>query len=232
VCISQGELTGTYDVCTGAVTDCSPPSTPPPSLCTNTAVNTEPEILAAYSPAPGQSVPRNGQIKVWCNDEGPCFIAPGEKVDPNTGAIVTPGDRTAKAADGYLFEPALYIAPETAENGGTPHFPNWIKGQYNNEPNETSPPMCGGPMGGPMGGPKGGPMGTTTATTTTQSCGTVGALIDALPTGTPLREKFTDEYVWDVCSLGLGPGTYTAEFVIHDGDRDRGIGCVTIVISP
>jgi hypothetical protein len=39
------------------------------------------------------------------------------------------------------------------------------------------------------------------------------------------------EYVWNVNSLGLSPGTYDAEFVIHDGDKDRGIGCVTIVIG-
>lgn len=25
---------------------------------------------------------------------------------------------------------ALYISPKTAENGGTPHFPDYIKGDY------------------------------------------------------------------------------------------------------
>lgn len=209
VCITQGELTGTYGVCTGAVTDCAEPP-PPPSLCTNDAVNNEPEILAAYSPAMGQSVARNGQIKVWVNDEAPPFIAQNEKVDPTTGAVLTPGDRTGKAADGYLWEPALYIAPQSAETGGTPHFPQWIKGHYNNNP------LAGKPMGG-----RGAPVP-----------GTIGAPMDAVPAGTTLKEKYTDEYVWDVCALGLAPGTYTAEFVIHDGDTDRGVGCVTIVIAP
>jgi hypothetical protein len=220
LCISEGELTGTYDVCKGAVTDCGPP---PPSLCANKTVNNEPEILAAYSPSPGEAVANNGQIKVWVNDEWPPFIAQGEQVDPTTGAILTPGDRTAKAPDGYLYEPALYIAPETAESGGTPHFPQWIKGQYNNNP------VAGKPMGGPKGGPMGGPMGNMK---NVQPTIVEGPSIDPVPTGTPLREKYADEYIWDVCALGLAPGTYNAEFVIIDGDQDRAIGCVTIVIAP
>jgi hypothetical protein len=101
-----------------------------PSLCTNHKINNEPEILAGYAPADGQSVSESGQIKVWVNDEGAPFISPGEKLDPNTGAVTTPGDHTAKAPDGYLWEPALYIAPDTAESGGTPHFPQMIKGWY------------------------------------------------------------------------------------------------------
>jgi hypothetical protein len=202
VCIGQGELTGTYALCTGAVTNCTQPP-PPPSLCTNTAVNNEPIILAGYAPVSGQSVPSNGQIKVWVQDEGAPFTAPGEVVDSKTGAVLTPGDRTAKAADGYLFEPALYIAPQTAESGGTPHFPQWIKGQYNPTPStgRTGP-------------------------------ATIGAPIDPVPAGTRITEKYVAEYIWDVCALGLPPGTYSAEFVIHDGDRDRAVGCVTIVIGP
>jgi hypothetical protein len=65
------------------------------------------------------------------NDEGAPFVAPNEQVDPNTGAVTVPGDRTARAPDGYLWEPALYIAPATAERGGPPHFPQVIKGNYN-----------------------------------------------------------------------------------------------------
>jgi hypothetical protein len=191
------------------VTVCEVP--PPPALCKDATVNNEPEILAAYLPATGQTVARNGQIKVWVNDEWPPFIAQGEVVDPKTGAVLTPGDRAGKAPDGYLFEPALYIAPETAESGGTPHFPQWIKGQYNNNP------AAGKPKGGKMG----------TAPVFAQ-----GAPMDPVPSGTPMREKYADEYVWDVCALGLAPGTYTAEFVIIDGDQDRAVGCVTIVIAP
>jgi hypothetical protein len=170
-----------------------------PSLCTNKAVNTEPGILVGYAPANGQSVGANGQIKVWVNDEGAPIIAPGEQVDPNTGTITMPGDRTAKAADGYLWEPALYIAPQSAENGGTPHFPTAIKGSYNN--------------------------------TTVKGPGMNVPGMDPPPPGSNLMSTYTGEDIWDVSSLGLGPGVYTAEFVIHDGDRDRAVGCVTIQIQ-
>jgi hypothetical protein len=170
-----------------------------PMLCQQGGVNNEPGILVGYSPANGQSVGTSGQIKVWVNDEGAPIIAPGELVDPNTGQITMPGDRTAKASDGYLWEPALYIAPQTAENGGTPHFPTAIRGAYNNTT------LKGGGMNGPP--------------------------IDPPPMGSMLLSTYTGEDIWDVSSLGLGPGSYLAEFVIHDGDRDRGVGCVMIVIQ-
>ena len=171
---------------------------PPPSLCTDPSVNTEPGILLAYSPPPGVAVSTNGVIKVWVNDEGAPFVAPGEQVDSSSGLVTAPGNRSATAADGLLYEPALYFAPGTPLNGGTPYFPTWIKGQYNNQP----------PTVGPV---------------QTSCC------MDSLPfTG---RDKYSVEYVWDVSKMNLGPGTYTAIFVIHDGDRDRGIGCVTIAIN-
>ena len=177
-----------------------------PELCKDESINNEPEILVGYAPASGEAVSANGQIKVWVNDEAAAIIAPGEQVDANTGEITMPGDRTAKAPDGYLWEPALYIAPETAESGGTPHFPQLIKGWYNN----MMPPASGRP-------PRG--------------LGVQVAGMDPPPAGTKLSEKYTTEYIWDVTSLGLSPGTYTGEFVIHDGDRDRAVGCVTIVIT-
>jgi hypothetical protein len=180
---------------------------PPPSLCTDKTINNEPEILAAYSPASGQSVAQNGQIKVWITDEAAAIIAPNESIDPNTGLIAAPGNRAAKAPDNYLWEPALYIAPQTAENGGTPHFPQWIKGWYNN-----NPPLNGGKPA--------------------KGAGVQVPGMDAPPPGTNLSEKFNSEDIWDVSALGLAPGTYTAEFVIHDGDTDRGVGCITIVIAP
>jgi hypothetical protein len=175
------------------------PLPPMPALCTAGGANNEPKILVGYAPANGQTVGANGKIRVWINDEGAPIIAPNEQIDPATGTITTPGDRTAKAPDGYLWEPALYIAPQTAENGGTPHFPTAIKGSYNN---------------------------------TTQKGG--GALVpgmDPVPAGSVSSQAYTGEDIWDVSSLGLAPGTYIAEFVIHDGDRDRGVGCVTIVIN-
>jgi hypothetical protein len=178
-----------------------PPPPPPPAICNDPAISTEPEILVGYSPALGQTVGLHGQIKVWVNDENPPFIAPGEQFDHMTGAVLAPGNRTATAPDGLLWEPALYIAPQTPQNGGTPHFPQWFKGWIDNNP--------------PPGG---------------MSFQVPG--MDPVPPGATLAEKYTGEDIWEVSSLGLGPGTYTAVFVVHDGDDDRAIGCVTIVITP
>jgi hypothetical protein len=55
--------------------------------------------------------------------------------------------------------------------------------------------------------------------------------MDPGPAGSVLAEACTAEDIWDVSSLGLRPGTYVAEFGIHDGDDNRGVGCVTIVIN-
>jgi hypothetical protein len=194
-CVQGGEVSNGCD----AGMEAGPPA-PPPPVCTDMQVSTEPEILVGYSPAMGQTVGPTGQIKVWVNDENAPFIAPGEQVDNTTGAIQTPGTRTAMAADGLLDEPALYIAPQTPTNGGTPHFPQWIKGSYNNSP----------PTRGTFNG---------------------GAAIDPPPAGGRLAARYTGEFIWDVRALGLAPGSYTAVFSVHDGDRDRAIGCVTIVIT-
>jgi hypothetical protein len=165
----------------------------------------------------GQTVGQNGQIKVWVCDENAPFIAPGEMVDNTTGAITAPGDRMATAADGLLYEPALYIAPQSPTNGGTPHFPQWIKGSYNNNPPNRGTFTGGAPIDpAPANG--------------SVDAGLAG-LLGSLGLG-GLLCTYQAEFVWDVSSLGLGPGTYTAVFSVHDGDRDRAIGCVTIVITP
>lgn len=183
----------------GELSQCDGGVPPMPALCMAGGVNNEPEILVGYAPANGQTVGAGGQVKVWVNDEGAPIIAPGERIDATTGAIMLPGDRTARAADGYLWEPALYLAPQTAENGGTPHFPDFIRGDYNN--------------------------------TTQKGAGTHSGGMEPAPAGSQLAERFTAEMVWNVDALGLAPGSYIAEFVIHDGDRDRGVGCVTITIQ-
>jgi hypothetical protein len=182
-------------------------------LCSNPTVSNEPEILAAFAPASGETVGIAGQIKVWITDECPAFIAPNEQVDATTGKITMPGDRTAKANDGYLDEPALYIAPESADNGGTPHFPQYVKGAYNNMP----------PTGGNGGG-------LNRLDCLLGTAGSMGPAIDTPPPGTNLSQTYNTEFEWDVVSLGLAPGNYTAEFVIHDGDKDRAVGCVMITV--
>jgi|GEM_PF-1176990 len=173
------------------------PCDPQPGLCTPGGANNEPEILAGYLPGDNQTVGATGQVKVWVTDEWPEFIAPGEQLDTATGKITTPGDRVAKRPDGYLQEPALYFAP-FAEGGAPPHFPQYVKGDYNN--------------------------------TTTKGTVLKSAPIETPPPGTNLSHKYNTEVIWDVTALGLAPGTYVAEFVIHDGDKDLGVGCVTIVI--
>jgi hypothetical protein len=187
----------------GYVTLAPTPTKAPPAtsaLCQSGGVNNEPEILVGYLPAQGETVTGNGQIKVWVNDENAPIIAPGEAVDPTTGAITAPGDRTAKAPDNYIWEPALYISPQTAESGGTPHFPNFVKGDYNN-----APPDRGSGIAGPN--------------------------TDPIPPGSTHDLSYMSEYIWNITGLGLAPGTYLAEFVIHDGDRDRGVGCVNFTIQ-
>ena len=155
----------------------------------------------------GETVSESGQIKVWVNDRAGDHLGQ-RQIDMTTGKITAPGDRKGKSNDGYLWEPALYIAPMTAENGGTPHFPQYIKGWYNN-----MPPAPGMKAGGP---PKG-----------VEVPG-----MDPVPPGMALTEMYSTELIWDVAWLGLGPGTYIGEFVIHDGDHDRAVGCVTITITP
>jgi hypothetical protein len=172
------------------------------SLCKDGNINNEPEILVyPNEQTTTVTVPSGGQVKVWVNDEGAPFISQNEQVNLSTGQVISPGDRAAKAPDNYLWEPALYISPATAESGGEPHFPTAVKGQFSNTPG-------------------------------VKSQGITGAAYDPLPTGAiALAEDYTAEFIWDVSSLGLTPGSYQAEFVIHDGDRDRGVGCYTLQIQ-
>jgi hypothetical protein len=145
-------------------------------------------------------VSNSGLIKVWVQDENSPFIAPGEQVDNTTGAIIAPGDRTVTATDGLLYEPALYFAPQSPTTGGTPYFPQAVKGSYNNNP-------------------------------PTRGTFTGGAPIDPPPAGSNLSLQYKGEFIWNVAALGLTPGSYTAIFSVHDGDRDRAIGCITIIVQ-
>jgi hypothetical protein len=177
-------------------TTCKPNPQLPPSCDPGQAgyqqANVEPWILSGYVPVSGQPISATGQIKIWVQDEGAPLIAPGEQVDPDSGAIVTPGMRPT-------YEPALYMAPGTKEDGGAPHYPTTIKGQIDN-----------GVWDG--GWPNGPP-------------------IDPDPYPPGYESYATAEYVWDVSSLGVGPGTYLIEFEITDGDGNPGAGCFTLVIQ-
>jgi len=184
------------------------------SLCQNRAVNEEPWILLAYSPSQGQTVGANGQVKVWVSDEAPPCVGTGETVDA-TGLVTTRGNTTEKASNGYLWEPALYV-DTFAENGGTPHFPDSIKGTFNNGSKSSGSCENLGNIGrrGGNGGVVNGPA------------------MDPVPSHAPAQEpEYQDEYIWNVSSLGLATGTHQAEFVIHDGDVQYGVGCVNIAIQ-
>lgn len=197
----------------GYVTLAPTPTTAPmgtTALCKPGGLNYEPEIISATAPAEGQTVSATATITVWVDDEGAPMIAPGETTD-SKGAIVNKGNQAAVALDNYLYEPALYLDSYTAESAGSPHFPDFLKGQVNNNPAK--------------------------AIMTTNL--TPVAPIDNPPPGAQTGGCFSSnffkcykaEYIWNISSLGLSPGTHRAEFVIHDGDSNRGVGCVNFQVQ-
>ena len=182
------------------------------SLCTAGGINEEPYILTSYYPAQGQTVGQTGQIKVWVTDENPPYIAPGETIDSN-GKIVNKGNQLALAPDNYLYEHALYVAPYTAEAGGAAYFPDLFKGVMNNAPQPYYQPNIP-------------PQDIQTGPTVDQITGT--AQDPQLRNG---QTPQTAEYIWNVSDLKLPAGTYQVEFLIFDGDVNRGIGCVNVTIQ-
>lgn len=42
--------------------------------------------------------------------------------------------------------------------------------------------------------------------------------------------KFVAEFIWNIASLGLSPGTYRLQISVHDGDEDLAVECTTLVI--
>ncbi len=196
------------------------PAAPAPkaNACITNPFNEEPDIFLASDPAPGALSVAGSQMKVWVDDGNGGSISQNEIVDPTTGKITTPGDRTAtdgKGANYYLWEPAIYLTPISSpgmsgpyigdsENGGTPHFPTIIKGEisYAGTGNRSGfvpniPPID--PPVNVVGGRKG-------------------------------HGGHIAEFIWDVNTLGLTPGSgyYRAQIVVHDGDGDLAINCTTI----
>jgi hypothetical protein len=191
------------------------PSPSPPVVCTNPptlSAHSSPLYVDGYDPPLGHTVGRTGQIKVWLSDWTAPVIAKGEMIDNVTGVITTPGDRMATAADGLLYEPAVYIAPQSPIAGGTPHFPQSIKGSYNEDP-----PSVAGWSAAPV---------------------TRGAPVDPIPPDIWIDAgvhtfggPYEAEFVWDVSALGLDPGTYQVIFSVHGGYNGRAIGCVSVAIT-
>jgi hypothetical protein len=170
--------------------------TPPiANLCSPGGANKNPQAIIAYTPSQSTAISSvDGQISLWVTDTQPPIIASGEAILRSSGAIKTPGDHTARAPDGYLVEPSLYIFPQTVENNGKPYFPTFIKGAYNNGTHLISDNSDILP-------------------------------IDALPT-----KGFTVEFVWNVASIGLTDGDYNIEFVVHDGNSNLAVKCMSVRI--
>lgn len=187
--------------------------------CSQSDFNTEDEILVGSDPAPGTST--SSRIRVWVTDEFSPRIAPGEVVSKTTGQITTQGDRNAKDTDTdgegkFLWEPTIYVVPAVGApptrpfcnatmSNCTPHFPNIIKGEYNSDPDRSRSSTHGPSIDADWRNFKNGPG--------------AGDLLE-----------HSSEYIWDVTTFGLTPGTYWAQFVIHDGDDNLGISCITVQI--
>lgn len=189
--------------------------------------SSEPRILWAMDPPPGQTVPANGKIKIWYNDEYPLTLGSGTVSDNASQHVVNPnvGDESARDANKFPYFPALFLTDITsnpddtsgdAQKGGTPHKPDEVWGTWQ---------ALGGDAVRSAGNnlvlPKGAdPFPATSNITFSDSY--------------EYRSRETangSEIIWDVSKLGLTSGhTYRAQFIIHDGDRegDIGEGCTTI----
>lgn len=186
---------------------------PKGNACKANPFNEEPDIIYATDPAFGGAAQAGGQIRIWVwEDDGTGgSVSQGTKVDPATGLITTPGDRTLADNNGYLWEPSIYITKLTSpdqpgpyagdkENGGQPYFPTAIKGVANQRPDGGT--LTSVPIDPP-----------------------VNIIVDR--TG----EEWTfSEFIWDVNSMGLTTGYYRAQIILHDGDQDLAINCTTIQI--
>lgn len=181
--------------------------------CEANPFNEEPEIVFASDPAFGGVAQASGQIRIWVwDDDGTGgSVSDGTTVDPTTGLITTPGNRTAADKNGYLWEPSIYITKLTSpdqqgpyagdkENGGQPYFPTAIKGVANQRPSGDK--LTSAPIDPP-----------------------VNIIVDRAG-----KDWNFSEFIWDINSLGLTLGYYRAQIILHDGDKDLAINCTTIQI--
>lgn len=123
------------------------PTRPPATLCTPGGKNNEAGIIVAYSPISGQTISVSGKVRIWVNDEYAPVIAPNEQVNLKTGQITSYGNTSALAHDKFLYEPAVYISPQDAEtNLNAGHFPDNIKGDFDNKPPSTKVAIKGAPV--------------------------------------------------------------------------------------
>jgi hypothetical protein len=107
--------------------------TPPASnLCKPGGANVHPNALVAYWPPQATAISTTDQIELFVSDTKPPYISPNEIITRSSGAVKVPGDRAATAPNGYLWEPQLYVFPQTVEKDGRPYFPSWVQGDYNN----------------------------------------------------------------------------------------------------
>ena len=196
----------------------TPVPTPPitSDLCNSSGGQNEFGSLVGFSPAPGGNVV-DGKLRIWVIDEKAPLLAPGQTLDPN--GVPQGGDLTQKRGI-FPLGPTLYIFPNTVESGGTPYVPNFVKGSVNNGHDLNGPPIDSdykqfqnGPdfidNPAPIDLPKPG---------------------RNIYYGKRYETEHFAEFVWNISSLGLGPGTHQVQFAAYDGDGDRAAGCTSFTI--
>jgi hypothetical protein len=203
----------------------------PPTLdCGNGKIQgiSEPYILWAIDPAPGNIVQKDGKIKVFYQDEWPITLGKGTVTEPKSSQdhAINPnvGDETAKDSNGFPFYPAIFISDITTDpantdgdvqSGGKPHKPDEIFGAWKALNSNTAPFPANALDLGP------------------------GA--DPFPKESNVKfdgqnQRFEPSYgaemIWEVKNLGLTDGhIYRAQIILHDGDRGEGDiseACTTI----
>ncbi|OGK08801.1 hypothetical protein A2767_02730 [Candidatus Roizmanbacteria bacterium RIFCSPHIGHO2_01_FULL_35_10] len=191
-----------------------------PSICTGSnlvyddegASNKKSNIFVALDPPTGQRVGANGQIRAWVNDEAGGRVPSSVEVDSNGNVTRHSNPAVEKDSHGYPFEASIYLTRITAanlngpfagdkENGGTPVLATAVKG------------MARGEQQGSF------------RTLPVHDDPSTYRIASRVGEGNKVAE-----YIWNVASLNLSPGTFRVQVALHDGDSDLAIECTTIVI--